>query len=75
MFRITACPTCGSKKIRRLRRDLLREYDGVSYVVPDLEYYECPECGERVYNREAMRKIENHSPAFRRTEPRKRKLA
>jgi len=32
--------------------------------VPNLEFYECAKCGERVYDREAMRKIEAYSPAF-----------
>lgn len=75
MFRISACPTCGSNTIRKVRQDLLREYEGASYVVPDLEYYECPVCGERVYDREAMRRIEVHSPAFKRNRPQKRRLA
>ena len=54
MFKITTCPSCGSSKIRRIRGDSTREYDGISYVVPDLEYYECPDCGERLYDRDAM---------------------
>jgi hypothetical protein len=29
-----------------------------------VEYYECPACGEQVYDRDAMRKIESYSPAF-----------
>jgi predicted RNA-binding Zn-ribbon protein involved in translation (DUF1610 family) len=33
-------------------------------VVRDLEYYECPVCGEQVFDREEMRKIEARSPAF-----------
>jgi YgiT-type zinc finger domain-containing protein len=75
MIRITMCPSCGSSKIRKLRRDLVRDYDGLTYTVPDLEYYECPQCGERVYDRDAMRKIEAHSPAFHRIQPKKRRLA
>ncbi len=75
MFTITICPTCGSNKIMRMRRDWADEYKGIAYVVPDLEYYECPECGERVYDRDAMRKIEAHSPAFRRIQPKKRRIA
>jgi len=75
MIRITKCPSCGSTKIKRVSRDWHDEHGGVAYVVPDLEYYECPQCGERVYDRDAMRKIEAHGPAFRRTQPKKRKLA
>jgi len=75
MLKITKCPSCGSSKIRRIRRDWSDEYQGIAYVVPDLEYYECPQCDERVYDQNAMRKIESHSPAFKRTRPQKRRLA
>jgi YgiT-type zinc finger domain-containing protein len=64
MFRITICPTCGSSKIKRVQRNWTGEVQGQTYTVPDLEFYECPNCGEKVYDREAMRKIEAHSPAF-----------
>jgi hypothetical protein len=43
-----------------------RRYKGRSYVVPDLEFHECPACQEKLYGREAMRRIEAHSPAFAR---------
>jgi YgiT-type zinc finger domain-containing protein len=64
--KITECPTCGSEKIRRTKRNLTRSYHGRAYVVPNLQLLECPDCGERVYDREAMRKIEAHSPAYAR---------
>lgn len=63
---ITTCPTCGSKRIKSVRRNLTRKFEGREYTVPNLEYYECPDCGEKVYDREAMRQIEAHSPAFKR---------
>ncbi len=63
-MKITTCPTCGSKRINRVRRDWTDKFQGKKYTVPDLEFYECPVCGEKVYDREAMRKIEAHSPAF-----------
>jgi len=34
------------------------------YKVPALEYHECPACGEKIYDRKALKKIEAHSPAF-----------
>ena len=61
---ITSCPTCGSPKIRRVCRDLKRTYHSQPYVVPRLEFFECPACGERVYDRDAMRKIAAASPAY-----------
>jgi YgiT-type zinc finger domain-containing protein len=69
---ITRCPACESKRIRRVRRTWSREFQGKPYKVENLEFYECPDCGERVYDREAMRKIEAHSPAFRKTRKLKR---
>jgi YgiT-type zinc finger domain-containing protein len=75
MLTITNCPTCGGKNIKKVRRDLHGQHNQLNYVVPALDYYECPDCGERVYDREAMRKIESHSPVFQRNQPKKRKLA
>lgn len=64
MIRITACPSCGSDTIKKVRRNSNRKLRNKTYTVPNLEYYECPNCAEKVYDREAMRKIEAHSPAF-----------
>jgi len=64
MIRITKCPTCGSGRIRRVRRDWTDTFEGETYTVPDLEFHQCPDCGERLYDRQAMRKIEAHCPAF-----------
>ena len=64
MLKITMCPSCGSEKIKRVRRDWRGTFHGPAYVVPGLSFYECSQCGERVYDREAMRKIEARSPAF-----------
>ena len=63
-IKITKCPTCGSGKIKKVRRDWKGSYRGQIYVVPALEFYDCPDCGEEVYDRDAMRKIEAHSPAY-----------
>ena len=63
-LRIGVCPACGSDKIRRVRRDWRGEFQGRRYVVPSLSFYECPACGEKVYEPQAMQKIEAHSPAF-----------
>jgi YgiT-type zinc finger domain-containing protein len=73
VFRIKICPTCGSEKIKKVRRDLIGRFAERSYTVPSLEFYECPDCGEKVYDRDAMQKIESVSPAFHK--PRNRKVA
>ena len=67
---ITVCPSCGSEEIEKVCRDWSGSFEGRSYTVPSLEFYECPACGEKVYDREAMRKIQGHSPAFARSEVR-----
>ena len=64
MLKIATCPACGSQGIRRVRRKWTGEFQGEAYSVPGLCFHECPDCDERVYDREAMRKIEAHSPAF-----------
>jgi YgiT-type zinc finger domain-containing protein len=61
---ITVCPSCGSNTIKKVRRNWTGKVSGRTYIVPNLEYYLCPHCGEKVYDRQAMRKIEAHSPAF-----------
>jgi len=71
---IKICPSCGGTKIRKVRGNWTGVFKGETYTVPNLEYYECPDCGEKVYDREAMRQIEAHSPAFKRA-PSKRKRA
>lgn len=61
---ITRCPTCGSDQIHLLKQDWTGKFQHQVYIVPDLAYYECAQCGERIYDRIAMRKIEVYSPAF-----------
>jgi YgiT-type zinc finger domain-containing protein len=74
MLKITTCPSCGSGNIKRVRRNWTGSFKGKRYTVPHLQYYECSDCGEKVYDRDAMREIEAHSPAFERINP-KRKSA
>lgn len=74
-IKITECPTCGSKRIKGVRRNWRDTYKGKPYVVPNLEFEECPECGERLFDRDAMRKIEAHSPAYAKLHKSKRSAA
>lgn len=63
---ITVCPSCGSEEIKKVCRDWSGSFEGRSYTVPALDFYECPACGEKVYDRDAMRRIQERSPAFTR---------
>ncbi len=65
-MKIYHCPTCGSDKIKKVRGAVSREFEGEFYTVPDVTYYACPECGERVYDGDAVDKMQAVSPAFRR---------
>jgi YgiT-type zinc finger domain-containing protein len=69
---ITICPTCDGKNIKKIRRNWRNEYRGQTYIVPSLEFYECLDCGERIFDRHAMRKIESHSPAYNKNRKSKR---
>ena len=68
---ITVCPSCGSQRINRVRQKWTGQYKGHPYTFENLEFYECPDCQEKVYDREAMRKIEANSPAFAKVATRK----
>jgi YgiT-type zinc finger domain-containing protein len=72
MVEIRHCPTCGSDQIRKVRQDWTAEVEGKAYAVPDLEFYACPTCQEQVFDRNAMRQIEAHSPVFTRSHRMKR---
>jgi YgiT-type zinc finger domain-containing protein len=72
MLKTTVCPTCGSDKIKPVKKDQTREFEGQVYTVPDLEFHECPNCGEEVYSPEAVRKIQAHSPAYKKTAKKKK---
>jgi YgiT-type zinc finger domain-containing protein len=65
---IKTCPTCGSDKIKRVVRDVTRKYKNQTYTVPKVAFYDCPNCGEKVYDHEAMLKIRTYSPAYRKVE-------
>jgi len=72
MIKITICPTCGSNKIKKAKRDWTDDFKGEVYTVPDLEFHECSACGEMLYDAQAMRKIEAHSPAYARMQKRRK---
>jgi len=63
-LQIKTCPSCGSR-IKRVRKTWHGTTHGRKYSVPSLEFYECPDCGEKVYDAAAMQKIEAASPALK----------
>jgi len=75
MINITICPSCGNNNIKKVQKKWMGKFEGEVYSVPSLEFYECPDCSEKVYDREAMRKIESVSPAFARKHKTKKKVA
>lgn len=66
MLKIQVCPSCGSEQIHEVRRNWSGKFKGRQYTVPQLRFFECPACGESVFDPEAMRQIESRSPAFAR---------
>jgi YgiT-type zinc finger domain-containing protein len=60
----TICPTCGSDRIQHVVRNITRKYKGQEYIVPDVAFFDCPNCGEKLYDHAAMQKIETYSPAY-----------
>jgi hypothetical protein len=52
----------GSDEIKKVKKDWKGEYHGKKDPVPSLSFYECPDYGERAYDRDAMHRIEERSP-------------
>ena len=52
------CPTCGSRKIKVVHSDFATRMHGRSLSVPRLERQECPDCGEVIFDFDAMGKLE-----------------
>jgi len=67
IMKITYCPTCGSCEIKLVVRNWHGKFKDVEYTVPRLPHYSCPKCGEKVFDRNAMSKIREYSPAYRNT--------
>ena len=61
---IKICPNCGSDRIAKVCRDWQGTYRNQVYLVPQLEFYECPVCNERVFTPEAFAKRRAYSPAY-----------
>jgi YgiT-type zinc finger domain-containing protein len=66
-FPVSACPACGRTRFRTVRGDWAGTFKRKRYPVKDLRYFQCPRCDEKVYDPEAMRRIQAVSPAFSKT--------
>lgn len=65
-LRINRCPICGSTRVRRVKRDIVSNRPGGSYVARDIELEECGTCGERLFSPEALEAIERQRPGGKR---------
>ena len=63
-FSIASCPSCGSSAIRKIRGKWNGTYRGKTFPVTALEYFDSPNCHEKVYPSQAMRRIQESSPAY-----------
>ena len=73
-LRIKKCPSCGSKNLKRIRKDWKSTGLKKNYNVPSLDYYVCPDCGEELFDQAAMNRIESYSPNLKKHSS-KRKIA
>ena len=71
-IKLTVCPNCYSKQLKKVRRTVSGTRQGKRYSVPGVEFYECPDCCEQVYDPAAMRQIEQSSRVSGRNRPAKR---
>ena len=62
-LKLSVCPTCGKKNLKKVRRTVNVTRHGKRFSVPAVEFYECSDCGERIYDPTAMRQIEERSQA------------
>jgi YgiT-type zinc finger domain-containing protein len=57
-LKITKCPICASKRIPRVRKDIKGTFHGKPYIARGVEFEECSNCGERLFDLTAMAKLE-----------------
>lgn len=61
---ISTCPSCGSSAIRKIKGKWSGNFRGKKFTVAALEYFDCPNCHEKVYPPQALRRIQESSPAY-----------
>ena len=57
--RLGECPTCGSRKMRLVKKDLEFIHKGRKVIVPQVECEECQNCGESITNYAANQYIDS----------------
>lgn len=60
-IKLSVCPNCSSKNLKKVRKTVTGTRQGRRYSVPGVEFYECSDCGERIYDPTAIRQIEQRS--------------
>jgi YgiT-type zinc finger domain-containing protein len=55
---IRRCPTCGSRRIRRETVTVKATVRRKTVGVPDFQLEVCPDCGEKLFDLEASRRME-----------------
>ena len=64
-LKIKECPVCDSPRIKKVRKNWTGESHGAKFHVSNLDYFECPDCHEKIYGPHALRRIQEKSPAFK----------
>ena len=54
------CPLCGSPRIVKNEGDISIETKNGPIPIPRLEYHECEECGERFFDYEASKIVDEY---------------
>jgi YgiT-type zinc finger domain-containing protein len=62
---IRRCPTCGGRRMRRQTVTVKATVRGRTAEVPNLQLEVCPDCGEKLFDLEASRRMEERFLARR----------
>jgi YgiT-type zinc finger domain-containing protein len=54
---LKTCPICSGKRIHKVRRTFSQVIAGRKIRIPNVECYECPDCGEHIYDPAAADKV------------------
>jgi YgiT-type zinc finger domain-containing protein len=63
------CPTCGKAAMKPVARDVTTQRGGKSVVVKNVAVEECSQCGERLYDLAALRRLAEASRTRSRRRP------